>query len=453
MSDKKNLVIGSGSGYSWYTFEPFVRSFLKNCPNTDLVLVVDNLSDFTSNYLKSLGNGAIKLVPFLSDTKSGLPVNERWKNFLNYLENHGDEYNQVLIADTRDIVFQGDVFENFADQTEYIGYTLEEDTIRGSKAGVIGNYDWLARCFGKEEADKLADKQIICEGTLIGTVNLMKIYIKKLLELMPDENFHGADQATEQYIIYNNLLPIENLIAIDNIHGAILTAYPALLLNPVQPKDNCILRCDGEVPAVVHQYDRFPNFIEFVDNIYREKTFQAQESFTDAVSAFEQIPNLIISDDVEQALKFFMNYVLNKKDLSGERDMLLTIWELLLRRRKITAESEMLELLLQHLLIQALQSNVNFLQIDKVYACVIKSRATNRTISTTFKVFMVNLLFVVVNNLFKADNMPLCQKYLDWMLSFDVQLNNNVYQLQAQIYNRLGRKKEAKQIMKKIFSN
>ena len=133
--------------------------------------------------------------------------------------------------------------------------------------------------------------------------------------------------------------------------------------------------------------------------------------------------------------------------------MLLTIWELLLRRRKITAESEMLELLVQHLLIQALQSNVNFLQIDKVYACVIKSRATNRTISTTFKVFMVNLLFVVVNNLFKADNMPLCQKYLDWMLSFDVQLNNNVYQLQAQIYNRLGRKKEAKQIMKKIFSN
>lgn len=51
----KNLVIGSGRGYSWYTFEPFVRSFLQNVPNADLVLLVDNNSDFTLNTLKSMG--------------------------------------------------------------------------------------------------------------------------------------------------------------------------------------------------------------------------------------------------------------------------------------------------------------------------------------------------------------------------------------------------------------
>ena len=55
--EKRNLVIGSGNGYSWHTFEPFVQSFLKNCPNADLVLVVDNLSDFTTDYLQKQGGG------------------------------------------------------------------------------------------------------------------------------------------------------------------------------------------------------------------------------------------------------------------------------------------------------------------------------------------------------------------------------------------------------------
>ncbi len=54
---KRNLVIGSANGYSWYTLEPFVRSFLKNCPSADLVLIVDNLSDFTADYLKEQGGG------------------------------------------------------------------------------------------------------------------------------------------------------------------------------------------------------------------------------------------------------------------------------------------------------------------------------------------------------------------------------------------------------------
>ena len=54
---KKNLVMGSGNGYSWYTFEPFVQSFLKNCLGADLVLVVDNLSDFTADYLTKQGGG------------------------------------------------------------------------------------------------------------------------------------------------------------------------------------------------------------------------------------------------------------------------------------------------------------------------------------------------------------------------------------------------------------
>ena len=54
---KKNLVLGSGRGYSWYIFEPFVRSFLENVPNAELVLFVDEISDFTRQMLENAGGG------------------------------------------------------------------------------------------------------------------------------------------------------------------------------------------------------------------------------------------------------------------------------------------------------------------------------------------------------------------------------------------------------------
>ena len=49
---KKNLVMSTGRGYSFYVLEPYLRSFVKNVPNADLVLFVDDLSDFTKNKLE-----------------------------------------------------------------------------------------------------------------------------------------------------------------------------------------------------------------------------------------------------------------------------------------------------------------------------------------------------------------------------------------------------------------
>ena len=55
----KNLIMGTGKGYDWHTFEPFVNSFLKNsAENTDLVLFVDGISKITENKLN--GGGAHK---------------------------------------------------------------------------------------------------------------------------------------------------------------------------------------------------------------------------------------------------------------------------------------------------------------------------------------------------------------------------------------------------------
>ena len=54
---KKNVVMASASGYDWTMLEPFVTSFVRNCPSAELVLFVNDLSDFTRDRLTSCGGG------------------------------------------------------------------------------------------------------------------------------------------------------------------------------------------------------------------------------------------------------------------------------------------------------------------------------------------------------------------------------------------------------------
>lgn len=53
----KNLIMGSASGYDWLTLEPFVTSRRKNCPDAELVLFVNDISDFTRDRLRRGGFG------------------------------------------------------------------------------------------------------------------------------------------------------------------------------------------------------------------------------------------------------------------------------------------------------------------------------------------------------------------------------------------------------------
>ena len=59
----KNLIMGVAKGYDWNILEPFVTSAKKNCPNAELVLFVDDISDFTRERLMTWGGRALKIFP------------------------------------------------------------------------------------------------------------------------------------------------------------------------------------------------------------------------------------------------------------------------------------------------------------------------------------------------------------------------------------------------------
>ena len=386
----RNLVMGVAKGYGWDMLEPFVTSFAKNCQSAELVLFVDDISAFNRDRLIQAG---VLLKTFPDDLKSGIPSNTRWKIFSDFLETHGDAYEQIFITDTRDVIFQNDIFATFGGLKSYLGYATEEDDIGGSKTGEKVNYDWLVGCFGEETADKLRDKKIICCGTIIGTTAEMKIFCHELWKILEHKTADVFDQAVTNYLVYNDLLPIKNLIEIDNCNGAI---YTNGLIKNNKIRGDKVLRGDGGIPTVVHQYDRHKDLINLVDETYRDNNFQADLRFNDMRSVTEQATCLLFANKIGDAARLFMKKFIVTKDFGGCERALIRLWEIAMKN-PLSQATELLELSAQ----MGLKSVEN---LSAREICVLLNYAAEyrRPVDHEFKNYVTSQLLKIAEEKFLA---------------------------------------------------
>ena len=374
--------------------------------------------------------GGIKLAPF---KVVNLPGNDRWENFLDYLEAHGDEYERVFVCDTRDLIFQSDVFAPFKDCVNWLGYSTELPTIGKERTY---NYPWIEICFGKAEADKLSDKKIICAGgAAIGSTEEVKTFLESMLSTNSRKDMLGSDQATMNYLIYNKLFPIKNLIENDVDTGEIVTNG---FVKNAKTRDDKILRGDGGVPAVVHQYDRHSHLVQFVDNVYRDRNFQADERFTDPRSTLEQVKQLLHIGKIDEEARFFMNN--HGADFGGEIDRLLKLWEML-SSRPLSPAVGYLELSIQNAL--ASVKNLPQKNLDKICSLLIHSIKNRRAVDPRFVNMIAGGLLNLAGQFVNARAAAPCFFCLDAIKALELPPNKDFYLLQAKAFRTFGRKDEA----------
>lgn len=428
----KNLVMGAATGYDWYALEPFVTSCKKFCPDADLVLFVDDISDFTRNKLIREG---VTLEPVPAEFADILIVNSRFKMYLDFLETHGEDYAQVLITDTRDVIFQSDLFAPFKNYSSWLGYSTEFLTI-GEDADC--NYIWLLGRFGKAEADKLSDKQAICAGTVIGSIDAMKIFCRKMWELILQALKKNYDQAAMNYLVWNNLLPIEKLIEFDVQSGAIFTNE--LVIDHKMFEDK-ILRGDGGIPAVVHRYVKYKEQVQLVDKVYRDKNFQVDERFTDFHSLIDQINYLFFVARAEEAVQFFTK-IFSARDISGELAYkLLKFWHSLVLKAKFDSDTKKLELAIQSFIATIENPTDEFLgDMVNVFAVIIKN---NRPIAPQFKKYFARHLLPIAKRNLDTGNFNACLNCIHFIEALNVPLDKNFYLFVAKANRILGRKEQA----------
>ena len=432
---KKNLVMGAAGGYDWDTLEPFVVSFKKNCPSAELLLFVDDISDFTRDQLI---RGGCRLEDFPEKYKGILVVNSRFKIYYDFLDEHGDDYEQVLLTDTRDVIFQKDVFESFKDRKNFLGYATLDEDIRGSKTGCKVDYNNLVGRFGKEEADKLLDKKIICAGTIIGTTNEIKIFCRENWESIKNHLTINFDQVAMNYLVWNNLLPIKNLIEIDTDTGEIFTICFFYDNHPVNVRGDKILRGDGGVPAAVHQYTLIKPLVEFVDKIYRAKDFQFDERFIDTRSAIEQTVPLLRANKTGAATRLFLKKFLGKTDFNSCRGILIILWDIS-SRKPLSQTLELLELAIQ----DALKSVHAFSAKELSDMCSILKRAeqNGRPVDTGFKIYVSNFLLIMAERYIELNQPDRYFEFINLFKGLGVPPDEKFYRLAAEANKILNRRK------------
>ena len=440
----KNLVMSSAGGFDWLILEPFITSFAKHVKNTDLVLFLDDISDFTLERLKNCGKESLKIEPFIYTDMNSIGI-ERYENFKRYVDAYGDEYAQIFITDTRDVIFQGDVFDDFRSYSNFLCYSTEADDIRGSKRGSRLNYMWLRECFGKEEADKLLDKRIVCAGSaLIGTPREVKIFLEKLLALRDPTKKTAFDQASFNYLIHNNLVPIENLFESDVVSGAI---YTNALIDDNKIRGDKILRGDGGVPSVVHQYDRHDNLVELVDKIYRAEDFQVDEHFTDTRSTVEQVACLLYVDKIDAALKLFMKKFFAPTDFSSCYSLLIRMLNVALRKN-FTPQLGLLELAIQNVLLAG--KKLPIVHTLDTYNFFIEAANKGHSVDPDFKIYFANLLLKAANDDFNTNNIE-CLVLVKMIEALNMPPDREFWLFAAKAYRTFNCKKDALEAYKKVL--
>ena len=124
---KKNVILGIISKYTWKRVAPFFKSLLKaKLKNCDIVMFVRDVSKLLINNLKNIGVN-VHIIP--EKYKNISTINCRWKMYIDFLKNKKNVYNLVFSADTRDTIFQKDVFNYYQNHSSFLGIAIEDGTL------------------------------------------------------------------------------------------------------------------------------------------------------------------------------------------------------------------------------------------------------------------------------------------------------------------------------------
>ena len=399
----KNLVMGVAKGYGWNDIEPFVVSFKKNCPDADLVLFVDDLSDFTENKLKRGGGVQLQQIP--NNLKSMIIVCSRFIMYKNFLAKH-TKYENIFFTDIGDVIFQDNVFKRYEKFKKFLVYATHPYKIEGEPT----NTKWIRNIFSENEYQKIKDNFVICAGVIFGTYSEMMLLLEKITKLMDSNPHWGDDQAILNYLIYNKLLPIENLIESNVMTGDILNLdYPTYTSYKLQIRENEVRNLNGGKPSVVHQW-LTQEFIPIVNQIYREKDFQPNENFTDVQSALDQIFCLVQRQNYSTATKFFVEYILYAENLNIYGEKLLKLYQFVLQR--YNPDAEILLSAMQQALFSAFRTNINIQQMENLYRLFIATEKNIHVVNSSLKNFIEDMLINFTDVFYKNNQQNNAREYI-----------------------------------------
>lgn len=248
-----DLVMGLALGYGAAELAPFLLSLRASGYAGEVVLLTSGVDAATASFLaqhgaRSVAFHAARLMPMSLNSARMF----RYLDILSERSDAGAAPARILLADTRDIVFQSDPFAALG--AAPLRFHLETTP---RLDGCPTNSDWLRRAFGPGVIAELGHHPVSCAGTLLGRADAVFEYLRRmtllLLDVPPPHRFSGVDQAVHNAILWRGL--VAGAEAVPN--GAEVLTVPPEGLGALARLDGArMVNADGSVSAIVHQYDR-----------------------------------------------------------------------------------------------------------------------------------------------------------------------------------------------------
>lgn len=264
----RNVVITAASNYDFETLRPFFDTLEKTGYEGKRVLFLGNHTKETIDGLSRYPK--LEIIRFNDTYPYFIDHTDRYSQYITetdfkphpktlrylltraFLLAHQDEFDYVLIADSRDVIFQKNPFSFEKSKTFYAFEEDRTNTIRTNHFNSL----WIREAFGESELDKIGHHYILCSGVSIGHITPFLDYLsvmEKYIRIVRDRGC--KDQGIHNYVIYNGL--IEEVTIMEDDAGPVSTiAYFKPKERIRIDKNNMVMGRNGQPVHIVHQYDR-----------------------------------------------------------------------------------------------------------------------------------------------------------------------------------------------------
>lgn len=267
----QNLILGIVDNYKFEQISNFLFSLKKVSDNEHLCLYAGpGISTTTVRRIERLGAEVIRYkkdFPFVAkphpENFKSLPQKIHIYNFrhflyYDYLLKNGDGFQNVLLTDVKDVFFQRNPFDFSIGLGLHVAMENTAIPIKGCEC----TSKWIRRGYGMTVLNKMKEKEVICAGTTLAPMPVMKAYLQRLIqEFATVKNVYNcADQALHNVLIYRN--EVGPVVKCYNFNGPILTVGTEqnYTLNP----QGELINDNGDVIPIIHQYDRHEQLVKLL---------------------------------------------------------------------------------------------------------------------------------------------------------------------------------------------
>ena len=262
------IILGCITKYKPEDIRPFVESIEETRYKGKKIMMVYEVPQETIDYLKSKGWEL-----YQNELQQHI-ILQRFRDIYKLLEQFPNE--DVIWCDVKDVIFQ-------TDPTDWIELNMDGSIMAFSECITMKDEPWACVNSGTSfpmEWEWLQNKVSYCAGTIVGDSDYLRdLFINIYRWSMTTANSEQlSDQAAYNVLI--NLYPFMDCVQKVKQEEGFVTQLGTVLVKkdefkdvlleptPIISSDYIVSNQKGEPFCLVHQYDRIPEFKEFIYKKY-----------------------------------------------------------------------------------------------------------------------------------------------------------------------------------------